>query len=355
MKFSLFPEFNYRRFRLLLTKYGDAVSAWEKFSAADLRELGIRSANISELLAKRSKTKMADYEKNLAEQNIKVIEITSPEYPAILKEIYDPPLVLYKKGPLDVSKINGIAVVGTRNPSPYGIKATEQTVAGMKSLELPIVSGLALGIDAVAHFTALACGLPTVAVLGTGLDRVYPYENKKIFAEIEKTGALLSEYPPGIKPEPWNFPRRNRIITGLSRAVLVMEGSIKSGALISGKLALAQDRDVYALPGPIFSETSAGTNWLIAQGAQPLLSVEQLCDDILPGRQLDLHKKIVPENIFLSAEEKDIFKLIENNNYSLDDLLDSSQWPYAKLIQTITALELKGVIAQLPGKRYVRA
>lgn len=338
-----------------MAKYGDPESAWKNFSLQDLREFGIKSPNISKLLAGRLKTDVINYEKKLNEQSIRILEITSPEYPAILKEIYDPPLVLYQKGELSLSSLNGIAVVGTRNPSPYGIKATERIVEGLKPLGLPVVSGLALGIDAVAHSAALACGLPTVAVLGTGLDRIYPYENKKIFAEIEKKGALLSEYAPGTKPEPWNFPRRNRIITGLSRAVLVMEGSIKSGALISGKLALAQDRDVYALPGPIFNETSAGTNWLIAQGAQPLLSAEQLCEDILPGRQLELHKKKGPENIFLSAEEKDIFKLIENNNYSLDDLLDSSQWPYAKLIQTITALELKGVIAQLPGKRYVRA
>lgn len=351
----MFPEFNYRRLCLLLTKYGDPDSAWAKFSAEDLRELGIRSANVSEFLAKRLKLDIISYEKKLAEQNIKTLEITTSDYPAILKEIYDPPLVLYQKGELPISALNGIAVVGTRNPSPYGIKATERIVEGLKPLGLPIVSGLALGIDAVAHGTALSCGLPTVAVLGTGLDRIYPYENRKIFTEIEKKGMLLSEYAPGTKPEPWNFPRRNRIITGLSRAVLVIEGDIKSGALISGKLALAQDREVYALPGPIFASTSTGPNWLISQGAQPLLGAEQLLADLLPGQQLALVKKNLPKEVFLSNEEKDIFKLIENNSYSLDDLLEGSKWPYARLIQTITALELKGVIAQLPGKRYIRA
>jgi len=279
--FSLFPEFNFSRLRLLGRKYKQNFDlAWQELCAKDLAELGIKTGSIAEIIAAKQKVNIKIYLEKLAELKINFIDIFSADYPQVLREIYDPPLVLYKKGPLALNKFC-LAVVGTRAPTDYGLKATETIVRELKPAGATIVSGLALGIDTKAHQTALQNNIPTIAVLGTGLDRIYPRENTKLFENIAETGALLSEYVPGIKPEPWNFPRRNRIITGLSRATLVMEGNFKSGALISGKIALAQDREVYALPGPIFSEKSSGPNWLLQQGAAPLLNAEQLVQELL--------------------------------------------------------------------------
>lgn len=354
--FSLFPEFNFRRITLLAKLYkNNFLDAWQNLNLEDLTKLGLNQENASRILAEKKKISLVACQEKLNQLKITPLDIFSAAFPEILKEIYDPPILLYKKGPLAFKNFSGLAVVGTRKPSAYGLKATEKIVSALSEAQIAIVSGLALGIDTAAHSAALKNNIPTVAVLGTGLDLVYPRENNNLFAQIAEQGAVLSEYPLAVKPSPWNFPRRNRIITGLCQNILVMEGSLKSGALISGKIALAQNREVYALPGQIFQETAAGTNWLIEQGAKPLLGSEQLINDLLPGKQLSF-KNSSPkaENIYLNSEEKIIYNTIEDKNYSIDDLLEKTTWDYPVLIKTLTSLELKGLVAQLPGKRIYR-
>jgi len=210
------------------------------------------------------------------------VDINDPEYPRILKEIYDPPQGIYIRGNIEILNKSGLAVVGTRKATAYGIKATEEIIKNLPP-GLVIVSGLALGIDTVAHRAALKKNIPTIAVLGSSVDdqSIYPRENAKLAYEIiAKGGAIISEYEPPSPPQKQNFPARNRIISGLSKAVIVIEAPEKSGALITAKCALEQNREVYALPGNVFSENSQGTNNLIKQGAHPITSFKEVIEEI---------------------------------------------------------------------------
>ena len=213
---------------------------------------------------------------------IKDLFIKDQEYPQLLKEIHDPPEKIYIRGDINILNKPGIAVVGTRNATDYGIKATEEIVKNIPR-GFMIVSGLAIGIDTVAHRSALKNNIPTVAVLGSSIDdqSIYPRENAKMVYEIiEKGGAVISEYKPPSLPQKHTFPERNRIISGLSKAVIVIEAPLKSGALITAKCALEQNREVFALPGNVFSENSKGTNNLIKQGAHPIISFKEIIEEI---------------------------------------------------------------------------
>ncbi len=213
---------------------------------------------------------------------IKDISIKDREYPQLLKEIHDPPKKIYIRGDINILNKPGIAVVGTRNATDYGIKATEEIIKNIPRGFI-IISGLALGIDTVAHRSALRNNIPTVAVLGSSVDdqSIYPRENAKMVYEIiEKGGAVISEYEPPFPPQRHTFPERNRIVSGLSKAVIIVEAPLKSGALITAKCALEQNREVFTLPGNVFSENSKGTNNLIKQGAHPIISFKEIIEEI---------------------------------------------------------------------------
>ena len=219
---------------------------------------------------------------------ISKIEINDPEFPRILKEIYDPPREIYIRGDIEILNKPSLAVVGTRKATDYGIRAAEGIIKNLPP-GFVIVSGLALGIDTVAHRAALNKNIPTIAVLGSSIDdqSIYPRENAKLAYEIiAKGGAIISEYESPSPPQKQNFPKRNRIISGLSKAVIVIEAPEKSGALITAKCALEQNREVYALPGSIFSENSRGTNNLIKQGAHPIISLKEIIEEIEHQDQL---------------------------------------------------------------------
>lgn len=329
------------------------ADAWANFSVEDCRSLGLRSERIDYILAQRKIFSKAVYLERCHKFNLEIIDIFSPKYPAILKQIYDPPIMLYVRGDFDKLSQLMISIVGTRHPTQYGVKATEQLVAEFKATNTTIVSGMALGIDTVAHRAALKSNLATVAVMGTGFETVYPPENRKLFEEICRSGAVISEYPFGLKPEKWHFPRRNRIITGLSKAVFVMEGAATSGAMISGKTALEQNRDVYALPGSIFSDKSLGPNWLIAQGASPLIDCRQTVQEITSGEQLVFNSQ-EQKKIFLTPEEEALYTKIPQEGIAVDELFEKSGVAFPQVMQQILGLELKGMISQLPGKRLVR-
>jgi len=219
---------------------------------------------------------------------ISKIDKNDPEYPRILKEIHDPPREIYIRGNIEILNKPSLAVVGTRKATDYGIRATEEIIKNLPP-GFVIVSGLALGIDTVAHRAALRKNIPTIAVLGSSIDdqSIYPRENAKLAYEIiAKGGAIISEYESPSPPQKQNFPKRNRIVSGLSKAVIVIEAPEKSGALITARCALEQNREVYALPGNVFLENSRGTNNLIKQGAHPIISFKEIIEEIEHQDQL---------------------------------------------------------------------
>jgi DNA processing protein len=348
--FSFYSDLTWFRLQRLIKKYSSAENAWENLLLSDLLELKIAATRAEEILAHKKKVSLEKYRERLQAKNIFVLDIFSKEYPQRLKEIYNPPLVLYGKGKAPLN-CDGLAIVGTRHPTAYGAKVTAQLVQELAGSSLTIISGLAYGIDTVAHTAALQNELSTIAVLGTGLDLPYPPENKKLFERIASEGLLVSEYPLNTKPMKWHFPHRNRIITGLARAVCVIEGAQTSGAMITGKLALDQNRDVYALPGQIFATQAQGPNWLIGQGAKPLISITETVRE-LTGKQLSFApQQLWPE---LSGNEKTIYELLNDTPCQLDNLLERTALPFATLMQDIVKMQLKGLVSELPGKRFVR-
>jgi len=279
-------------------------------------------------------------------------------YPEGLKQIFDPPVVLFQKGSLQPEDSVSIAVVGTRSPSSYGAQVTEKLTRELVKVGFTIVSGLARGIDTIAHRTALKADGRTIAVLGSGLDLIYPAENRRLALEIEASGAVLTEYPFGTKPDASNFPKRNRIISGLTLGTLVVEAGTKSGALITANFATEQGREVFAVPGPITSRRSAGTNHLIKEGAR----LVQGLDDILQELDLKLRalRKMettangatVPKN--LSRDEQQLWELLTDEPQHIDVLSQKMGEPSSRVLSLLLTLELKDVVKQLPGAYFVR-
>ncbi len=283
----------------------------------------------------------------MKQYRIEVLDIEDESYPLNLKHIYDPPYILYKKGQILKTDENAVAIVGTRKASPYG-KWTAYRLAGdLAKRGVTVVSGLAYGIDTEAHKGALDHGGRTIAVLGCGLDQCYPKSNARLMQQIERQGAVLSEYPIGMGPVPGNFPARNRIISGLAKGVVVVEAAAKSGALITAEFALEQGREVFAVPGNINSELSEGTNRLIQEGAKLVSCVE----DILEELNIDTGSFQEPLEIELSEQESKIYQIIiENQPIHIEYLLKKSEMRIEQIHSIITVLQLKGLIRQLPGK-----
>jgi len=296
----------------------------------------------------------------LEKSGISVMTCRDKSYPANLLNVYDRPALIYVKGSLNGDDIN-IAIVGSRQASTYGKFTTEKISRSLAQKGLTIVSGLARGIDSAAHRGALAAGGRTIAVLGSGLDVVYPPENKKLFTEITERGAVISEYPLGTPPRAVHFPARNRIISGISYGIVVVEAGEKSGSLITARLALEQGREVFAIPGSIDSAGSRGTNKLIKQGAKLVENTDDILEEILPQMEKyhepqasppekKKEKTIAASN--LSAPEKIIIGCLSAGRVHIDDLIAACAIPTGELQSILLALELKGVITQHPGKHF---
>lgn len=304
-----------------------------------------------------------------ARSGVRVIGLTDPAYPPLLRETYAPPLVLYVQG--DPAAMTGktLAVVGTRRVSEYGRKVADKLIADLSPARPCIVSGLAAGIDTCAHRAALAHQLPTVAVFGCGLDVIFPKENDALSREIVAAGGtLVSEYPLGTPPSKFTFPQRNRIVAGMSYGTLVVEGDVRSGALITARLALEEGRSVYAVPGNIFNFNSAGPHHLIKTGAVPVTEGADILKDLnwlgAESRQLTLSGteaavSASPQNPpplpdSLSEEERRILALIPFDPVAVDAITLQSGLPQAVISEHLTMLELDGWIESLPGARVCR-
>lgn len=330
---------------------------------ASLKELamvrGITPAVCQSIVDNRTKIKIDEELRLIEKHNCRVITIEDQAYPQNLKAIHDPPPLLYVKGELTDSDSNSIAIVGTRNATSYGKMATEKLSSQLVSRGITVISGLAHGIDTYAHRGALDSGGRTIAVLGNGLDIIYPLENAKLFEEIVNSGAVISELPMGTQPRGAIFPQRNRIISGISLGTLVIEASKRSGALITADLALEQGREVFAVPGQIFSEESKGTNWLIKQGAKLVDSVEDILEE-LPSSSFSqtFEDNIKTEDMRiesqLSDDEKTVWNVISSSPIHIDDISKRSNLPVFKVCSVLVMLELKGLVQQLSGKMFIR-
>lgn len=286
-----------------------------------------------------------------AKDNISILTQGSADYPENLKNIPDPPIVLYVKGRLRQEDRLSIAVVGSRRASYYGLSCAEKFSSQLAESGFCVVSGMARGIDTCAHKGALSRNGSTIAVLGSGLKRIYPSENMALAEEISANGAVVSEFPLDTQPLKQNFPRRNRVISGMSLGVLVIEAARNSGALITADFALEQGREVFALPGKIDSETSFGANELIKQGARLVSGV----DDILEELNLEFLKQGCPATR-LEDERLDspLRRAIADEPSSIDEIIERSGLPAASVARQLLELEMKRVIRQLPGKLFVR-
>ncbi len=355
--FASFPGIGPQRFKLLVDYFGSAEKAWTQ-PEKTLVGIGLGPSLTGKFLAFRTSFSSAAYEKELLRQEIKVITRIDDKYPVQLKEIADPPIALFVKGILDTSRISLIGVVGTRKPTSYGRQITVQLTRELVSAGLGIVSGMARGIDSVAHRTCLEARGYSVAVLGCGVDIVYPPENSDLYGEIINSGgAVVSEVPPGHTVLKGLFPARNRIISGLSLGVVVTEGAQDSGSLITAKYAAEQGREVFAVPGPITSYLSAGPTKLIKQGAKLVTQVTDILEELniknsskfgsYPARQ-----KLNGIDSESNGQVKTIVDLLSGGEMHYDEIIRQSNLPAAKVGALITQLELSGIIRALGNGKY---
>lgn len=283
-------------------------------------------------------------------EGVSLVTISESDYPRNLYNIYDPPPVLYFKGDLLEKDEAAVAVVGTRNPSQYGLRAAEFITKGLVEVGLTVISGLAAGIDSCAHETALRCGGRTIAVLASGLEEIYPYFNKRLSEEITRHGALVSEmcHSP-LKFEKWSFPKRNRIISGLSLGTVVIEGARDSGSLITAGFALEQNREVFAVPGTVFSKQSFGPNSLIKSGAKLIQTVE----DILEELPLKINKpRTAPVLLTLTEKEKKVFETLSSGPKNMDIICESSGITTPELSSMLLSMQLRDLVKELPGRVF---
>ncbi len=340
------------RLRALLDYFGDLERAWHA-SSAELRSAGLDRRSLENLLAARSALDLDRELERIGAVGAHLLTWESPGYPRLLREIHDPPPVLYVRGTVTEEDAWAVAIVGTRRASTYGREVARRLAAALARSGVTIVSGLARGIDAEAHRAALRAGGRTIAVLGCGIDRVYPPEYRKLAGEIVAQGALVSDYPLGTKPEGRNFPPRNRIISGLSLGVLVVEAGARSGALITADYAAEQGRDVFAVPGSILMRGSVGTNALIRDGAKVVLGPE----DVLEELNLTMVAEQTEARQVLPADETEAALLahLSAEPTHVDELRRQMDLPIAQVTSTLALMELKGMVRQVGGMKYIVA
>lgn len=349
------PGLGSQRLLKLVEHFGSAEAAWEA-EEEELLILPWMGKVAQELIAWRKKVEPRRLEEELLRSKVGVLVFTDPSYPQELKSIYNPPPVLYYLGDLTALEGLKIAVVGTRRPTPYGLKVAHILAQGLAEAGIIVVSGLAIGIDAAAHRGALQGKGKTIAVLGSGVDVIYPRENARLYQEIAREGLILSELPLGTPPERHHFPARNRIISGLTRGTIVVEAGEKSGALITADLALEQGRDVFAVPGPITSSQSRGTNNLLKQGAKVVTGVEDILEEYFPVEVRGLVSKQGAKNtsgLKLSPVEEKVLAAVASSPLSLEEIGETTGFSTQEINIALTFLELQGLVLRLPGGLYI--
>ncbi|MDA8219875.1 MAG: DNA-processing protein DprA [Dehalococcoidales bacterium] len=333
--------------------FGSLAQAWQA-RASELAAAGLESRALEAVLAARERVSPAREVDLLHQRGVRAITLADEDYPERLRQIYAPPAVLYVHGEIIPGDELAVAVVGTRRATMYGREAAERLAADLAANRVTVVSGLARGVDTVAHRAAVDVGGRTVAVLGSGLDVIYPAENKRLAEAIREQGAVVSEYPLGTKPDAANFPPRNRIISGLSLGTLVVEAGEESGALITADFALEQNREVLAVPGPIFARTSRGTNKLIQQGAKLVLCAQDILDELnltSAPQQLEMRELLAAEGG--NAVEVSLLKVLSQEPQHIDEVCRQSGLAIADVSSALAMMELKGLVRQLGGMHYV--
>ena len=348
--FNLVKGIGSVRFRAILEYFGDMELAWNA-SPGELAKAGLSEKVIGRFVELKSSLDLEKYWEQTLQQGIQVIIWSDASYPSTLKEIDQPPPVLYIRGDLIPEDRWAVAIVGTRQVTAYGRQVTEELSSTLARNGVTVISGLARGTDAVAHAAALKAGGRTIAVLGSGVDKIYPPEHRQMAEKIMTQGALLSDYAPGTPPESTNFPPRNRIISGLSMAVVVVEAGETSGALITADFAAGQGREVFAVPGNIMAVQSKGCNRLIADGARPMLSVDDVLEALDLTRNIEHReaRQVLPTD----ATEAMLLGILNQEPLHVDEIRAQSGLPIEKITSALTMMELKGMVRQVGGMNYV--
>jgi len=348
--FNLVKGIGAVRFKALLDYFGDAGTAWQASPQA-LQAAGLSPKLVKNLLKIRSQVSLELVWERMQTQGINILTWEDENYPRRLKDIDQPPPVLYLRGDLTPGDEWAVAIVGTRRITSYGRQVTEEVASTLARNGVTVVSGLARGVDAVAHQAALNAGGRTLAVLGNGVDRIYPPENRRLAEQIISQGALISDYPLGTPPAGTNFPPRNRIISGLALAVVVVEAGLDSGALITSTFAAEQGRDVFAVPGSILAHQSKGTNRLIQDGAHPLLDPQEILE-VLNLTMVTEHRSarlVLPTD----STEAQLLQILSSEPLHVDDIHAKTDMPIEKVSATLAMMELKGMVRQVGGMHYV--
>lgn len=363
LSLSMTPGLGSRLIGKLLRQFGSP----ERVFRASLTELEACQlpAAPAQAIASRNAYKEAEAELDRVRKlGCSLVNWSDPEYPQRLLEIYDPPPLLYVRGDVTVLNRYSISMVGTRRPTPYGNQMAERLGRDLAERGLTVVSGMARGIDSSSHQGAVKASQgATVGVLGTGVDVMYPKENKKLFAEVEKRGALISEFPLGSHPAPENFPVRNRVVAGMSLGVVVVQGAQYSGSLITARLGMEFGREVYGVPGNVTVDVSFAPNQLIKQGAKLVTSWEDVVEELpteIRAELFPVDATTVEErtSLFvkaLSPVEKKIFALLaEDESIHVDELVEKSELSSSEVLAALCEMEMKGMVRQMPGKQFIK-
>lgn len=342
------------RLKAILNYFGDLQVAWDAPVSA-LKAAGLTEKIVETFVQTRGKINLTEELEKIQRLGVTLLTCDDMGYPKILKEISQPPPVLYVKGAITSEDDLAVAIVGTRKITPYGRQVTEDVAEFLAHQGVTVVSGLARGVDAVAHSSAIKAGGRTIAVLGSGVDCIYPPEHEGLTKRIAEQGAVISDYALGTRPDAINFPPRNRIISGLSRATIVIEAGVESGALITAEFAADQGREVLAVPGNIYAPQSKGTNRLIQLGARPLLQLKDILDAIhldQPQRQQQLAARMI---LPADDDERKIMAVMGVEPLHIDEVAALTGLSIEKISATLTIMELKGVIRQTGGMNYMIA
>jgi len=354
----LVPGIGSVRFSQLLRHFHTPQAVFQA-SARDLARIPrLPSKTVTALLSFNDFKDVETELDRVRRRGTKLITLHDPSYPSRLKEIHDPPPLLWVDGEFREADQLAVAIVGSRGATEYGREVSFRLAAGLASAGVSVVSGMALGIDAAAHRGAMSTGGRTLAVLGCGVDVVYPTPNRDLYQHIPKQGAVLSEFRLGTKPEPGFFPVRNRIISGLSLGVVVVEAGDRSGALITARLALEQNREVFAVPGRVSSEKNRGSHALLKQGARLVETVQDILEEIAPQLESGAEKPRPPETTHppdLTEDQRRLWGVLSEVPLHVDQIGRQLNLTPARLAPLLLEMELSGFIRQLPGMRYIKA